>query len=147
MESTRRDRYEEGRALRQASPRSSHADWAPRSDRADPIEAHRRLECHAASGAHPDPLRTDAPVAVCLLPRLGRPDGDGPRRTPISGLRVQACGDAHVSNFGEFATPGRTLVFDVNDFDETLPGPWEWDVKRLAVSLDLRGPAPDALAE
>src|SRR5690349_22539533 len=67
--------------------------------------------------------------------------------TPASGLRVQLCGDAHLSNFGVFGTPERRLVFDVNDFDETLPGPWEWDVKRLAASLEVhgrdRGFAPD----
>jgi uncharacterized protein (DUF2252 family) len=55
--------------------------------------------------------------------------------TPTSGLRVQSCGDAHLSNFGVFASPERRLVFDINDFDETLPGPWEWDVKRLGASL------------
>ena len=55
--------------------------------------------------------------------------------TPRSGLNVQCCGDAHLSNFGVFASPERRLVFDLNDFDETLPGPWEWDVKRLAVSM------------
>ena len=55
--------------------------------------------------------------------------------TPVSGLRVQACGDAHLLNFGLFASPERHLVFDVNDFDETLPGPWEWDLKRLVASL------------
>ncbi len=55
--------------------------------------------------------------------------------TPRSGLTVQCCGDAHLSNFGVFASPERKLVFDLNDFDETLPGPWEWDVKRLAVSM------------
>ena len=59
--------------------------------------------------------------------------------TPVSGLAVQACGDAHLSNFGIFGSPERRLVFDVNDFDETLPGPWEWDVKRLAASLDVAG--------
>jgi len=59
--------------------------------------------------------------------------------TPTSGLPVQACGDAHLSNFGVFASPDRALVFDVNDFDETLPGPWEWDVKRLAASLAVAG--------
>ena len=59
--------------------------------------------------------------------------------TPISGLRVQACGDAHLSNFGVFAAPDRRLVFDLNDFDETLPGPWEWDVKRLAASFAIAG--------
>jgi uncharacterized protein (DUF2252 family) len=55
--------------------------------------------------------------------------------TPVAGLDVQVCGDAHLSNFGVFASPERRLVFDLNDFDETLPGPWEWDVKRLAVSM------------
>jgi len=59
--------------------------------------------------------------------------------TPASGLRVQLCGDAHLSNFGAFASPERNLVFDVNDFDETLPGPFEWDVKRLAASLAVAG--------
>jgi uncharacterized protein (DUF2252 family) len=60
-------------------------------------------------------------------------------RTPVSGLRVQACGDAHLSNFGIFGSPERRLMFDVNDFDETLPGPWEWDVKRLAASMEVAG--------
>ena len=58
---------------------------------------------------------------------------------PVSGLAVQACGDAHLSNFGVYASPERALVFDLNDFDETLPGPWEWDVKRLAASLEVTG--------
>ena len=57
--------------------------------------------------------------------------------TPVSGLAVQACGDAHLSNFGIFGSPERRLVFDINDFDETLPGPWEWDVKRLAASMEV----------
>ena len=60
-------------------------------------------------------------------------------KTPQSGLQVQACGDAHLSNFGVFAAPDRSLVLDVNDFDETLPGPWEWDVKRLAASFEIAG--------
>jgi len=59
--------------------------------------------------------------------------------TTSSGLTVQACGDAHMANFGLFASPERRLVFDINDFDETLPGPWEWDVKRLAASLEIAG--------
>ena len=57
--------------------------------------------------------------------------------TPSTGIRVQACGDAHVNNFGKFASPERNLVFDINDFDETVPGPWEWDIKRLAASLQV----------
>ena len=64
--------------------------------------------------------------------------------TPSTGLRVQACGDCHLLNFGLFATPERNLVFDINDFDETLPAPWEWDVKRLAVSFAVRTPSPCA---
>ena len=59
--------------------------------------------------------------------------------TPVSGITVQLCGDAHLSNFGFFATPERNMVFDVNDFDETLPGPWEWDLKRLAASIVVAG--------
>src|SRR4051812_879274 len=60
-------------------------------------------------------------------------------RVPTSGLRVQLCGDAHLANFGAFASPERRLMFDLNDFDETLPGPFEWDVKRLAASLVVAG--------
>jgi len=56
-------------------------------------------------------------------------------RTPVSGIKVQACGDAHLMNFGGFATPERDLIFDLNDFDETFPAPWEWDVKRLCASV------------
>ena len=59
--------------------------------------------------------------------------------TPHSGITVQACGDAHLMNFGAFATPERNVVFDINDFDETLPGPWEWDLKRLAASVVIAG--------
>ena len=59
--------------------------------------------------------------------------------TPVSGITVQLCGDAHLSNFGVFGTPERQLIFDINDFDETLPGPWEWDVKRMAASFEIMG--------
>ena len=65
--------------------------------------------------------------------------------TPVTGLQVQACGDAHVTNFGKFATPERNMIFDINDFDETLPGPWEWDVKRLCASLAVVARAPRLL--
>ena len=59
--------------------------------------------------------------------------------TPVTGITVQLCGDAHLSNFGLFGTPERRMLFDINDFDETLPGPWEWDVKRLAASFEIMG--------
>src|SRR5258707_8152187 len=58
-------------------------------------------------------------------------------RTPVTGLKVQACGDCHLMNFGGFATPERKIIFDINDFDETAPAPWEWDVKRLVASIVL----------
>ena len=131
-----RAHLEHGRALRENFPRSSHADWTPQLDR-DPLAM---LET-AAKGRLPHlvPLRNSRMVespftffrgsAVIMAADLAK--------TPVSGLRVQACGDAHCLNFGGFATPERNLIFDVNDFDETLPGPWEWDVKRLATSMVL----------
>jgi uncharacterized protein (DUF2252 family) len=129
------DRIARGKAARGEVPRSSHAAFEPSPDRADPIAL---LERQA---------RTRVPELVPI--RYGRMlvspftfyrgaamimAGDL-ATTPRSGLAVQCCGDAHLSNFGVFASPERRLVFDLNDFDETLPGPWEWDVKRLAVSM------------
>jgi len=83
-------------------------------------------------------VRTDARVTVYLLPRRWL-DGSGPRRAAAPGLDIQLCG-AHLSNFGVFAALDQSLVFDVNDFDETLLGPLEWDVKRLAASFAVGGP-------
>jgi uncharacterized protein (DUF2252 family) len=135
--STAAERAAEGKAARSAARRSSHGDWAPTPDRADPVAI---LEAQAASRV-PDlvPIRygrmAASPfaffrgAAAVMAADLGR--------TPVSGLRVQLCGDAHLSNFGAFAAPDRRLVFDLNDFDETLPGPWEWDVKRLAASFEI----------
>jgi uncharacterized protein (DUF2252 family) len=129
------ERVAHGKAARAEVPRSSHAVFEPSPDRADPIES---LEQQA---------RTRVPELVPV--RYGRMlvspftfyrgaafimAGDL-ESSPRSGLTVQCCGDAHLSNFGVFASPERRLVFDLNDFDETLPGPWEWDVKRLAVSM------------
>src|SRR4029077_1356694 len=99
----------------------------------------------------PDPVRADAHLAVHVLPGRrgdhgGRPRGGGAAimaadlaGTPQSGVAVQLCGDAHLSNFGLFGSPERKMLFDINDFDETLPGPWEWDVKRFAASLEVMG--------
>ena len=91
------------------------------------------------SGARPDPQRTDARVAVHVLSWSGADHGSRLSSTPRSGVNVQLCGDAHLSNFGVFGSPERQLMFDINDFDETLPGPWEWDVKRLAASCEILG--------
>jgi uncharacterized protein (DUF2252 family) len=136
---TRAERYAAGKALRAKALRISHGEWAAASDRPDPISL---LE---------EENRTRVPELVPI--RMGRMSlspftflrgsagvmASDLAKTPVSGITVQLCGDAHLSNFGFFATPERNLVFDVNDFDETLPGPWEWDLKRLAASIVVAG--------
>jgi uncharacterized protein (DUF2252 family) len=128
-----------GRSLRERAPRSSHAEWSPAADRPDPISL---LEEQDRSRlAQFVPIRYGRMVASPFAFLRGSAvvmAGDlAP--TPVTGLQVQVCGDAHLSNFGVYATPERNQVFDVNDFDETLPGPWEWDVKRLAASIVVVG--------
>ena len=92
----------------------------------------------ACCRSHSDPTRADARLGVRVLSRRRAPDGRRPRHDAEL-LEVQLCGDAHLSNFGFFGSPERHLVFDINDFDETTRGPWEWDVKRLAASLEVAG--------
>jgi uncharacterized protein (DUF2252 family) len=132
-------RREQGRAARQTVPRGSHAGWAPAPDRPDPVDllqvqAKGRLEQlmpirYARMMASPFAfLRGSAIVMANDL-----------ASTPKSGIQAQLCGDAHLLNFGAYASPERALLFDLNDFDETLPGPWEWDVKRLAASFVVAG--------
>jgi len=136
---TRAERYAAGKALRRRVPRSSHAAWTPVHDRLDPVELIKR--CDRPRVAHLLPIRYGrmslSPFA--FLRGSAAVMAYDLSTTPVTGPRVQLCGDAHLSNFGVFATPERDQVFDVNDFDETLPGPWEWDVKRLATSLVLVG--------
>jgi uncharacterized protein (DUF2252 family) len=131
------ERAASGRAARSAARRSSHAGWEPPAGRADPVAI---LERQAGSRvAELVPIRygrmSASPFAFFRgAAAVMAADLAG---TPVSGLRVQACGDAHLSNFGAFAAPDRRLVFDLNDFDESLPGPWEWDVKRLTASFAI----------
>jgi uncharacterized protein (DUF2252 family) len=133
------ERAAAGRAARAAAPRSSHGAWAPSAGRADPVEL---LESQAGSRVGQlVPLRYGRMLASSFTFYRGAAavmaaDLAG---TPRSGFETQLCGDAHLSNFGAFASPERRLVFDLDDFDETLPGPWEWDVKRLAASFSLAG--------
>ena len=87
------------------------------------------------TGPCPSPSRSNDGLAVCFLPGLSSDHGSRLSRTPSTGIQLQICGDAHLLNFGTFATPERNQIFDLNDFDETQPGPWEWDIKRLAASL------------
>src|SRR5215469_4726733 len=131
------ERAERGRAARSAVPREDHAAYHPPVDRADPVSL---LELQAASRL-PDlvPVRYGRMLASQFSYFRGAalPMAADLAVTPVSGLAVQACGDAHLSNFGAYASPERAMVFDLNDFDETLPAPWEWDVKRLAASLEV----------
>ena len=129
------ERVARGKAARAEVPRSSHAVFEPSPTRGDPVQL---LELQAKTRVPElvpirygrmlvSPFTFYRGAALIMAQDLSA--------TPRSGLSVQCCGDAHLSNFGVFASPERQLVFDLNDFDETLPGPWEWDVKRLAVSM------------
>ena len=136
---SRTDRKDEGKAMRLAVPLASHAQWQAPANRRDPID----LLVESSIGRVPELLpirygrmmqspfafyRGGAAIMAADLAEL-----------PSTGIRVQACGDCHLLNFGSFATPERRQVFAINDFDETLPAPWEWDVKRLAASFVVAG--------
>jgi uncharacterized protein (DUF2252 family) len=131
----RAERLAAGKALRERISRKSHGDWKPKRSRRDPVEL---LEA-SNKGRLPQltPIRYGRMLKSPFTFLRGSAalmafDLAG---TPNTGIRVQACGDCHLLNFGLFATPERHLVFDVNDFDETLPAPWEWDLKRLVASV------------
>ena len=129
------ERRAEGKALRDAVPRSSYGGWKPPKDRRDRIE----LLHESNEGRVPEliPIRFGrmAQSPFAFFRGSAAVMAADLASTPQSGLVVQACGDAHLLNFGGFATPERNIIFDINDFDETLPAPWEWDVKRLAASV------------
>ncbi|HEX8929739.1 MAG TPA: DUF2252 domain-containing protein, partial [Actinomycetota bacterium] len=136
---TPEERAAAGKATRAQVPRSSHAVWDPPADRADPVAV---LEGQARSRV-PEliPIRHGRMLASEFAFFRGGAAvmAADLATTPSSGFRVQLCGDAHLSNFGGFASPDRDMIFSVNDFDETIPGPWEWDVKRLAASFAIAG--------
>jgi uncharacterized protein (DUF2252 family) len=133
------ERIATGKTLRESLPRSSHAGWKPSTKRRDPIDV---LE-ESNRDRLPElvPIRYGRMLAspFTFLRGSAALMAYDLANTPSTGLRVQACGDCHLLNFGLFATPERNLVFDINDFDETLPAPWEWDIKRLAVSFLIAG--------
>src|SRR5215216_7039710 len=126
-------RADAGRSLPKAVPRDSHAAWAPSRDRAPlaVLEATNRRRVPELVALRTERMRASPFAFLRGAPAVMAADR---ATTPATGISVQACGDAHLLNFGLFATPERNLVFGLNDFDETLPGPWEWDVKRLAAS-------------
>ena len=131
------ERFEAGKALRDTVPRSAHAGWKPPVDRTVPIALLQQSDADRLPELVPirygrmlqSPFAFYRGSAAVMASDLAQ--------TPNAGLRVQACGDCHLMNFGGFASPERNVLFDINDFDETLPAPWEWDVKRLAASIVL----------
>ena len=133
------ERRAKGKALRRAAPRQDHAAWEPPEGRRDPVELLSESNEGRLSELIPirfgrmmqSPFAFYRGSAALMAADLAS--------TPKSGLMVQACGDAHLMNFGGFATPERNIVFDINDLDETLPAPWEWDLKRLVASVVIAG--------
>ncbi len=133
------ERRTRGKVLREAVPRSAHGEWKRPHNRPDPIDALKESNVGRQEQLVPirfgrmmqSPFAFYRGSAAVMAADLAS--------TPASGIRVQVCGDAHLSNFGGFATPERRVIFDINDFDETLPGPWEWDIKRLTTSFVLAG--------
>ncbi len=133
------ERAANGRAARARTPRSAHGEFEPSSHRADPVDVIERQSATRVQELVPirygrmaeAPFRFYRGAAAIMAGDLAD--------TPDSGIRAQLCGDAHMLNFRLLGSPERNLLFDINDFDETLPGPWEWDVKRLATSLVIAG--------
>lgn len=136
---TSHDQNALGKSARTRAPRSSHGPWDPPPNRADPIEILEQQAKSRVADLVPirygrmlvSPFAFYRGAAAIMAADLAQ--------TPTSGLHTQLCGDAHLSNFGVFGSPERQLLFDVNDFDETYPGPWEWDLKRLAASIVVAG--------
>jgi uncharacterized protein (DUF2252 family) len=132
---SRAEHYAAGKALRESCPRQSHAAWKPPSDRRDAVE----LVLASEKGRMENllPLRHGRMVksAFTFYRGAALTMAADLATTPTTGIRVQCCGDAHLCNFGGFATPERRIIFSINDLDETLPAPWEWDIKRLAASF------------
>ncbi|HEX6540905.1 MAG TPA: DUF2252 domain-containing protein [Ktedonobacterales bacterium] len=133
------ERRARGRSIRTMVPRSSHAFWSAAPNRPDPIALLEKQETTRLPDLIPirharmrvSPFAFFRGSAIVMAEDLSR--------TPTTGFQAQLCGDAHVANFGLYASPERNLLFDVNDFDETLRGPWEWDIKRLAASVFIAG--------
>jgi uncharacterized protein (DUF2252 family) len=132
---TGEQRRQEGKALRENVPRESHAGFEIASDRTDPVKVIKKSSQGRLKHLIPIRYGRMAKSAFAFYRGTASLMAMDLAQTPTSNIRVQACGDCHLSNFGLFASPERNLVFDINDFDETLPAPFEWDVKRLAASF------------
>lgn len=131
------ERKEAGRAARAAVPRSGLAEYSPSAERVDPVAQLRAEDITRVQDLVPIRYGRMLTSSFAFYRGCAVLMANDLAATPHTPLHAQLCGDAHLSNFGVFAAPDRRLVFDLNDFDETLPGPWEWDVKRLAASLAI----------
>jgi len=132
------ERRAHGKALRKTVPRSSHSEYSPEG-RPDPVDLITSQDTHRIQSLVPIRHGRMAESPFAFYRGAAKIMASDLSRTPVSGLNAQLCGDAHLANYGSYASPDRRQVFDVNDFDETLPGPWEWDLKRLAASIVLAG--------
>jgi len=133
------ERVARGIAARGRVPLARHGLWRPGPDRPDPLEILARQAATRDASLVPMRYGRMAASPFAFFRGAAAIMASDLSTTPVTGLRAQLCGDAHLANFGIFDTPERSHLFDINDFDETLPGPWEWDVKRLAASLEVAG--------
>jgi uncharacterized protein (DUF2252 family) len=132
---SRNERYAMGKESRKTCPRSSHAKWQAPANRPDPVDLVMESDKERIPKLIPLRHGRMAKTAFTFYRGAALNMASDLSQTPVSGIHVQACGDAHLCNFGGFATPERNVIFSINDLDETLPAPWEWDVKRLAASF------------
>jgi uncharacterized protein (DUF2252 family) len=137
VSSSRVERRKQGKALRGKVPRTSQAEWRSRSKSVDIVKLLQESDVDRIAGLLPVKYQRMAVSPFTFFRGAAILQARDLANTPVSGIMVQACGDCHLANFGGFASPERQLVFDINDFDETFPGPWEWDIKRLGASLVL----------
>lgn len=135
--SSRIERRKQGKALREKCPRTSQAEWKPRAKSQDIIKLLEESDADRIAGLVPVKYQRMSVSPFTFFRGTAIIQARDLASTRVSGITVQVCGDCHLANFGGFASPERVLVFDINDFDETFPGPWEWDVKRLGASLIL----------
>ena len=131
------ERAELGKSLRKQTPRASHGEWSAASDRPDPVSLIEEQNNGRLEWLVPVRRWRMSASPFTFFRGSARIMAADLASTPVNGLEVQVCGDAHLANFGLYASPERQLVFDINDFDETLAGPWEWDIKRLAASFTI----------
>src|SRR5271157_922105 len=131
------ERRKQGKALRDDCPRTAQAEWEPRSKSKDIVKLLEESDADRIPGLIPVKYQRMGVSPFTFYRGAAIVQARDLANARVSGIIVQACGDCHLANFGGFASPERVLVFDINDFDETFPGPWEWDIKRLGASLVL----------